>query len=224
MPHQRQPPGRHPRPREPNSRPAIGFSVDRQAHQFQRHLRRSAFNRRGPLRLERRGSSAPLKSTLLGQRENTAMRFAPFAVFHGQSSAGGSVTFDRTAKPAIGPTGFDRCKFSRREKRRRSHFAPAIIVHPFAQFGSAARTPCLAREKLRHEALFHGKRVAARNRQPNRDLSSNESRIRRRSQARFTLWGRLGSPKWHNPQAFQGLGSLLESPGYTLGDSLCPQD
>ena len=56
---QRQPPG------VPHARaslirvPVIGRPINRQAHQLQRHLRRSAFDRfRSPRRLERRGSSA----------------------------------------------------------------------------------------------------------------------------------------------------------------------
>jgi hypothetical protein len=164
LPHQRQPSRRPPGSREPDPRPVIGRPINLQARQLQRHLRRSAFNRCGSGRLKRRGSPRRLKLPLHGQHANAAMRFAPCAVSHGQSSAWASVTLDRTAKPAIGPAGLDRCKLSGREKRWRSHFAPAIIVHPFAQPGSAARTPCLAREELRHDALLHGSTLSLEDR------------------------------------------------------------
>ena len=114
LPHQGQPGRRPPRSRQSRSCPAISLSINRQAGQFQRHLRRSTFNRCGSGRLERHSSSARLKFPLHSQHANAAMRFAPFAAFHSQSPAWGSVTFDRTAKPAIAPAGFDRCKFSRR--------------------------------------------------------------------------------------------------------------
>ena len=114
LPHQRQPSRRSPGSRQPDPRPVIGRPINLQARQLQRHLRRSAFNRRSSGRHVRRGSPRRLKLPLHDQHANAAMRFAPLAAFHGQSPAGGSVTFDRTAKPAVGPAGFDRCKFSRR--------------------------------------------------------------------------------------------------------------
>ena len=155
LPHQRQPSRRPPGSRQPDPRPVIGRPINLQARQLQRHLRRSAFNRcRSSSRLERRGSSRRLKFPSRDQHPNAPVGLAPFAAFHRQSSAWGSVTFDRAAKPAIGPAGFDRCKFSRRKKRRWSHLAPAISVHPFAQLRSTARAPRRSSEELRHEALF----------------------------------------------------------------------
>ena len=158
LPHQRQPSRRPPRSRQSRSCPAISLSINRQAGQFQRHLRRSAFDGCSSGRFERHtSSSGRLKfSPARPRHANAAMRSRTLlAAFHGQSSAWGSVAFDRAAKPAIGPAGFDRCKPSGREKRWWSLFASAIAVHPFAQFGSAAHTPCFARVKIRHLALFH---------------------------------------------------------------------
>jgi hypothetical protein len=159
--HQRQPGRRHPGPRQSRSRPLIGLPIHRQLHQLERHDRRPPFDCCSSGRLERRGSSRPLKFPFRDQLLNAAMRLAPPAVFHRQSPAWGSVTLDRTAKLAISPSGFDRCKFSRREKRRRSHFAPAIIVHPFcAIWIGRPRAMFRARKTPSRGSLFREKFIA----------------------------------------------------------------
>jgi hypothetical protein len=89
------------------------------------------------------------------------MGLAHFEVLHGQPSARISVTLDRVAKPITGSTRLERGEFSRSEKRGRSRLAPGVAIHSLAEFGSISCTPCLAREEICHEALFHGKRVIA---------------------------------------------------------------
>jgi len=61
------------------------------------------------------------------------MRLTHFQFFHGQPSARIAVAFGRAANPITGSARLERCGFSRREKRRRSHLAPGIAVHPLAQ-------------------------------------------------------------------------------------------
>ena len=93
------------------------------------------------------------------------MAFAPPAAPHGQSSTRSPITLEYATKPITGPTRLKRRDFGRREKRGRSHLAPRVAVHSLAQLGSISCTPCLAREKLRHEALFR-EDVVTRRRHP----------------------------------------------------------
>jgi hypothetical protein len=162
--HQRRPGFRLPSPHQPHPRPLVGLPVDRQARQFQRSWRRPALDGRDPGRLEGCGPSRRLKFSLPGQYAAAPMRLTHFETFEGQSSARAAIAPDSAAEPTTRSAGFELGLFSRLKKRSRSRLASGIRVHPLAQSGLLARTPCLAREEIpiRHEALFHGKRVAAR--------------------------------------------------------------
>jgi hypothetical protein len=152
LPHQRQPPGRPPRSRQPDPRPVIRFLVDRQTYEIHRHLRRPALDRRNPCRLEHCGSSASLKRSLPGYREHAAMGLAHREISESQSSAGSSVALGRAADPTTGPTGSELRLLGCLKKRSRRRLASGIRVHPLAQSGLLARPPSLAREEIRQGA------------------------------------------------------------------------
>ena len=90
-----------------------------------------------------------------------AMRFAHPKFFQSQSSAGVAIAFKRAAEAATGPAGSELGLLGRFEKFSGSNLASAIGFSSLAQSGLLAPTPCFAREEIRHEILFQGKRIAA---------------------------------------------------------------
>ena len=157
-------PGRH----QPHPRPLVSLLVKPQAHEIERRWRRSPFDCGGP---ERRASPRRLKLPPHGQHAEAAMRFAHPKFSQSQSSARVSGACKRAAKATTGPTGSELGFLGSFEKRSRGRLAAAVEFSSFAQSGLLAPTPCFAREEIRHETLFPGKRVVARRRHPSPALS-----------------------------------------------------
>src|SRR3984957_8303247 len=112
--------------------------------------------------LKRPGSPRRLKLPLPSQHAGAAFRFAHPEFFQSQSPTGPSIASKRAAEATTGPAGSELGFLGRFEKRGRSRLASAVGFSSFAQSGLLAPTPCVACEEIRHETLFHGKRVAAR--------------------------------------------------------------
>ena len=153
-------PGRH----QPHPRPFVSLPIKRQAHEIKRRWRRSPFNYSDP---ERRRSPRRLKLPPHGQLAEAAMRFAHPKFSQSQSSARVSGACKRAAKATTGPTGSELGFLGSFEKRGRGRLAAAVEFSSFAQSRLLAPTPCRAREEIRHETLFPGKRVVARKRYSN---------------------------------------------------------
>jgi hypothetical protein len=161
LPHQHMPTGRLPGFHQSHFRPFVSLPVKRQTHEIKRRWRRSSFDCGGP---ERRASPRRLKLPPPGQDTEPPMRLADWEFLQRQSSTRATIAFGCAAKAATGPARPELGFLGRFEKRSRRRLAPCKRFRPFAQSVLLAPTPCLAREisPIRHEALFHGKRVVAR--------------------------------------------------------------